>query len=68
MKVGDRVRHKKYGDGTVFYEDKGKAPHAAVCFDKKNEELHDLGLYGAPRVKDGHGLWCKEEELTLINR
>jgi hypothetical protein len=61
FKVGDRVRHEQYGDGTVkFFECSDN--HYAVEFDKETGWLHDGG--GHFKVKPTS--WQIEMHLTLI--
>lgn len=60
FKVGDRVYHKDYGEGTVIC--KGSSVSIGVCFDKKNCSLHSLhGL-----CEHGHGWFCLAHKLTKI--
>lgn len=61
-KVGDRVRHDTYGNGTVKYVN-GRL--YAVEFDT-NIGRHNCSLLGGPHTKDGHGWWCEKHELTPI--
>lgn len=65
FKIGDNVKHKEYGIGKVVFIDFTCITYA-VKFENFNERLHDLGLFGAPKIKKGHGLWCIEDELELV--
>jgi hypothetical protein len=67
FKVGDKVKHKDFGVGEIVYIDKKATvmPYA-VQFETFNEDLHDLGILGAPKIKSGHGWWCEEGELKLV--
>ena len=70
FKVGDKVKHKEFGVGKIVYiketlEELGENRYA-VRFETFNKNLHDLGEWGAPEVKMGHGMWCKECDLELV--
>lgn len=67
FKKGDRVAHNKYGIGTLVHIDYSGGAPFAVEFDNYNEDLHTLGLHGAPEVKDGHGFWCDLYEVVLVS-
>jgi hypothetical protein len=58
FKVGDRVRHERFGEGIVRGE---HDEMVAVEFDKA-QELHDC--YG--KCAKGKGWYCEEKDLTLI--
>ena len=67
FKVGDKVKHKEYGFGKIVNineQEEMEYPYA-VQFEIFNEGLHGLGMFGAPKVKNGHGWWCKEGDLEL---
>jgi len=66
LKVGDRVKHKVFGNGTIVFIDNNITSSFAVNFDITCSCLHSLGQCGAPKVEFGHGWWCHESELTLI--
>ena len=68
FKVGDKVKHKEFGVGEIVHIDEEIGLTYAVMFEIFNEILHDLGIYGAPKVKKGHGMWCKESDLELDNQ
>ena len=61
FKVGDRVRHDKYGDGTVKFFEHGDN-HYAVEFDKETGWSHD----GGGHCKLNHASWQMAINLTLI--
>ena len=70
FKIGDKVKHKEFGFGKIVYineelEELGENRYA-VRFETFNKNLHDLGIWGAPEVKMGHGMWCKECDLELV--
>ncbi|HHX68770.1 MAG TPA: hypothetical protein GX708_12050, partial [Gallicola sp.] len=65
FKVGDKVKHNKYGFGKIISFDVYYNRYA-VEFETFNEDLHNLGIDGAPKVKDGHGWWCEECDLELV--
>ena len=69
FKVGDKIKHKEFGIGKIVYinEEEVERPYA-VRFETFNEYLHNLGIYGAPEVKNGHGWWCEECELELVKQ
>ena len=69
FKVGDEVKHKRYGLGEIVYIDKkNTAIPYAVQFETFNKNLHDLGIYGAPKVKICYGMWCEEGNLELYTQ
>jgi hypothetical protein len=61
FKVGDRVRHDKYGDGTVKFFEHGDN-HYAVEFDKETGWSHD----GGGHCKLNHASWQMAINLALI--
>lgn len=63
FKVGDRVKHEKWGKGTIRYIDNLYQPYA-VEFDKSFMAGHTCNRY----CKDKHGLWCNEDELELVSQ
>lgn len=63
MKIGDRVRHQEYGEGTVIGITGGD--NYGVEYDR-NVGGHACGGQGIPRGKQGHCWWCRENKLTLI--
>ena len=66
FKVGDKVKHKEYGFGKIIYiDEEARVMPYAVQFETFNEDLYDLGEFGAPKVKNGHGRWCEESDLEL---
>ena len=68
FKVGDRVRHKVYGDGTVMFVCNSKfggTPYT-VQFDKSHPDLHDGKLYDSPSFEDHRCWFCNDSNLTLI--
>lgn len=64
FKVGDRVKHKSWGKGTIRYIDNGHYLPYAVEFD---EGFMAGDACGGSR-KDKHGLWCNEDELKLVSQ
>jgi hypothetical protein len=67
FKIGDKVKHKVFGVGKIVHinEYESEIPYA-VEFKTFNENLHNLGIGGAPKVKNYHGWWCKECDLELV--
>lgn len=63
--VGKRVKHKKYGTGTIkniMYEGKIREMYI-VEFDASNSELHDcLGF-----TKEKHGWFCCKREVVILD-
>jgi len=49
FKVGDRVHHEEFGDGTVYSVNDDECIGVAVEFDEGNDGLHDGG--GSKGVK-----------------
>ena len=70
FKVGDKVKHKEFGIGKIVYINETleelRENRYAIRFETFNKNLHDLGIWGAPEVKMGHGMWCKECDLELV--
>jgi co-chaperonin GroES (HSP10) len=62
FKVGDRVRHKEYGHGTIKVRDHTSVPYL-VEFDDHNDQLHD----GGGKCLPDHGYWCYVQQLTLMD-
>jgi len=60
FKVGDRVRHEKYGEGIVVHIAVGEPP-IGVCFDGMDNG-HDCKGH----CMGGKGWYCYGYELTLI--
>jgi hypothetical protein len=61
IKVGDRVRHKQFGDGVVKFVDSGLTPYA-VEFKAKTIWTHTC----AGHCKSEYAAWCDKYELTII--
>lgn len=65
FKVGDRVKHKQFGEGNiVHYDENGEQPYL-VEFDKSNPKLHS-GSLSKKKYKEKHCWWCYEHEMQLI--
>ncbi|MFA5099479.1 MAG: hypothetical protein WC547_01160 [Candidatus Omnitrophota bacterium] len=68
FKVGDRVRHGEYGDGTVIGHHAGISN--TVEFDRKNKGFHDGGWIekGITEAsgKEEHCYFVMDYDLTLI--
>ena len=60
FKVGEKVKHKEYGKGTIIAILQGSI---GVEFEKENNSLHDCSGKG----KDKHCWWCEEIDLTKIS-
>jgi hypothetical protein len=65
FKVGDKIKHKEFGIGEIVHINEEIICPYAVQFETFNKNLHDLGKFGAPKVKNGHGFWCEECDLEL---
>ncbi len=65
FKVGERVRHQGYGEGTVKIVKASTPLQNLVEFDKEATPLHD-GNQPDIKFKDKHCWWCLDTELTLI--
>lgn len=67
-KVGDRVTHEGYGNGTVIgHYGCGENVMAAVEFDMPQERFHRASAYGGKPGKDNHCWYVGESELTPVN-
>jgi hypothetical protein len=64
FKVGDRVRHEKYGDGTIVFQ----FPNGdyTVEFDDSNPNLHNGFLLPSPKFKEDHCLFLSDRDLDPI--
>jgi len=64
MKINDRVKHKKYGIGTIrnILFENTKREHFSVEFDVPNDDLHSC----FETVKDHCGYFCNKNELEVI--
>jgi hypothetical protein len=68
FKVGDRVHHAAYGDGTVIGRyGRGENVTAAVEFDISQAHFHSASTYGGKPGKDKHCWYVFESNLTPIN-
>ena len=65
MKKGDRVKHAKYGAGTIIHTmfDYTKHEIFLVKFDVSNSELHNGLAYSS----ENDCLFCSDNELEVIN-
>jgi hypothetical protein len=67
-KVGDRVHHAAYGDGTVIgHYGRGETAPAAVEFDIPQRDFHEAYTYGGKPGKTNHCWYVAESELTPVN-
>lgn len=67
-KIGDRVTHAGYGNGTVIgHYGCGENVMAAVEFDMPQERFHRASTYGGKPGKDNHCWYVGESELTPVN-
>lgn len=68
FKRGDKVRHKKYGEGVIKHLPKTGNPPIGVRFEKYKIHLHSLRIgVMTSKCEDGHGWYCYPHEITLIN-
>lgn len=68
FKVGDRVHHAAYGDGTVIGRyGRGENATAAVEFDISQAHFHSASTYGGKPGKADHCWYVDKSELTPIN-
>ena len=68
FKVGDRVRHNEYGDGTVkvFQKEFPSIIMIGVEFDISRDFFHYLPYKGKSFSAPDKGYWCIEDELIKI--
>ena len=68
FKVGDRVRHNQYGDGTVkvFQKEFPTIIMIGVEFDTSRDCFHCLPYKGIAFSAPDKGYWCMEDELKKI--
>lgn len=62
FKVGDRVKDKTFGLGTIIYDDGDGFANWLVEFDNANRDLHD----GRGHGKDLHCYWLDSDDLELV--
>lgn len=62
FKVGDRVKHDRFGVGVVKnISTNVKCCFYAIEFDETNRDFHTCG----GSCRDNHGYWCDADELVL---
>lgn len=69
FRVGDRVKDKRFGKGTVMETEVGDSKELLlVKFDKKNTELHDASIWGKGHYEDYTCYYYKKQdnELELV--
>jgi hypothetical protein len=68
FKVGDRVHHAAYGDGTVIGRyGRGENVTAAVEFDISQAHFHSASTYGGKPGKADHCWYVDKSELTPLS-
>ena len=69
FRVGDRVKDKRFGKGTVMETEVGDSKELLlVKFDKKNTELHNASIWGKGHYEDCTCYYYKKQdnELELV--
>lgn len=64
FKIGDRVKHEKFREGTIIFDNGSGNISFIVEFDKPNHWLHS----GDGKGKEDHCYWCSTSDLKLVSK